>query len=103
MPRVTQEEDTPDPLKVESSKYETPSPGFGKLSRTLRLDTVYLLFQEIQGHSVVDEKKVAILGDMRSACFVSLLHILPTTASITLLVLNWKGYYIGAELQGPVG
>jgi hypothetical protein len=103
MPGVSQEEDTPDPLKVESSKYKTPSTGLGKLSHTLRLDAVYLFFQEIRGHSVVEEKKVAILGDMRSACYVSLLHILPTTASITLLVLNWKGYYIGDELQGPVG
>lgn len=93
----------PGPLKVESSKYETPSTGLVKLFHALRLDTVYLFSQEIRGHSVVEDKKVAILCDMRSTCYVSLLHILPTTASIVLLVLNWKGYYIGDELQGPVG
>ena len=28
---------------------------------------------------------------------------MPISASITLTVLNWKGFYIGGELQGPVG
>jgi hypothetical protein len=32
-----------------------------------------------------------------------LLHILPVAASLTLVVLNLKGYYIGLELSGPKG
>jgi hypothetical protein len=96
-------EDTSGPSKVESAEHEKSSIRLRKLSHALGFDTVYLLFQEIQGHSIIEEKKVAILCDLRATCYVSLLHIFPTAASVTLLVFNWRGYYIGDELQGPVG
>ena len=47
-----------------------------KLLESLGLDVFYQLFRETKGVS---------------------------SASVPLLALNWKGYYIGSELQGPVG
>lgn len=74
-----------------------------RLARSLGLDTIYLLLQEIVGHSSVEEKKIAVFADLRLACYVSLVHIIPISASATLLGFNWRGYYIGGELSGPVG
>ncbi|KAE9365602.1 hypothetical protein N431DRAFT_488715 [Stipitochalara longipes BDJ] len=102
-PSHSEVEDTQSPLKVENTGKETSPTEIRKLFHSLGFETVYLLFKEIRGHPVTEEKKVAIIYDLRSACYVSLLHIIPTAASVTLLVFNWKGYYIGDELQGPVG
>jgi hypothetical protein len=60
-------------------------------------------FRELRGYSVVEEKKIAILGDLGSAYYSSLFYIMPNTAVVTLLVLIWGGYYIGKELSGIQG
>ncbi|KAE8441931.1 hypothetical protein EG329_004139 [Mollisiaceae sp. DMI_Dod_QoI] len=89
--------------KVRSTGSETSSTRLRKLLHSLGLESIYILLQEIRGRSFTEQRKIAILGDLRSATYVSILHIVPTAASATLLALNWKGYYIGSELSGPVG
>ncbi|KAI9742975.1 MAG: hypothetical protein M1818_003270 [Claussenomyces sp. TS43310] len=96
-------EDVHGPLEALVVEQDTSSIRLRKLFHSLGLETVYLLFQEIRGHSAVEEKKIAVVVDLRSACYVSLLHLIPTSASVVLLVFNWRGYYIGGELSGPVG
>ncbi|KAH7327309.1 hypothetical protein BKA65DRAFT_510347 [Rhexocercosporidium sp. MPI-PUGE-AT-0058] len=74
-----------------------------KLYQSLGLESVFLLIQKIRGGSGVEEEKIVILHDFRTAFYVSLLHILPAATAITLLVLNWRGAYIGSELSGTRG
>jgi hypothetical protein len=90
-------------LKAESNDHR-PSPNrIRKFCHSLGLESLYQSIQEFREHSPAEEKKIAILPDALSATAVSPLHIVPIGASITLIVFNWKGYYIGGELQGPVG
>ena len=37
------------------------------------------------------------------ACLAASIHIVPITAAFVLVILNWRGYYIGGELAGAVG
>src|ERR1700685_282570 len=90
-------------LKAESIDHG-PSPNrVRKFCHSLGLESLYLSIQGIREHAPAEEKKIAILADARSAAAISIFHIVPIGASITLIVINWKGYYIGGELQGPVG
>ena len=73
-----------------------------KLFKSLGFDSFYLLSDDAKGCSV-ERKKIFLLKDIRSACYLSLLHVVPLTAAIILSSLNLKGFYIGKELQGPVG
>lgn len=54
-------------------------------------------------HVVEEVKKVALVHDLLTACYVSLLHVVPITASVTLMVLNLRGFYIGGDLSGANG
>lgn len=67
------------------------------------LDSLYVHIHELRGHTALEQKKIVLVYDLRSACYASLLHLLPVTASILLTVFNWNGYYIGGELSGPTG
>jgi hypothetical protein len=94
-------DDAHEPLKVEYTENKIAPTRIRKLAHSLGLETLYLAFR---GQPLLEEKKVVILRDLRSASYVSLLHIIPVAASITLLVLIWKGFYIGSELSGlPLG
>jgi hypothetical protein len=61
---------------------------------SLGFETLYMALRELRGCSVVEQKKIAILGDLGSACYASLLHIIPTAAIVTLLVLILGGHCI---------
>ena len=37
------------------------------------------------------------------ACLAGSIHIIPIVAAMVLVILNWRGYYIGGELAGAVG
>jgi hypothetical protein len=90
-------------LKAESIDH-LPSPNrIRKFCHSLGLESFYLSILEALEHSPAEEKKIAIFADALSATAISILHIVPIGASITLIVFNWKGYYIGSELQGAVG
>jgi len=41
--------------------------------------------------------------DLLTACYVSLLHVIPVAASVILLVFNLRGFYIGGDLSGANG
>ncbi|KAL3423587.1 hypothetical protein PVAG01_05334 [Phlyctema vagabunda] len=75
-----------------------------RLYRSLGLESLYLVLHELRnkGHGN-EERKLAIIHDFQVACYTSLLHIIPLTASLTLVAFNWKGYYIGSELSGDKG
>jgi hypothetical protein len=81
---------------------QTPS-RLRKLFHSIGLEAFYLITTEIRGHVIKEDRKVVLVHDFRTACYVSLLHVLPVAASITLLVLNLKGYYIGGDLSGANG
>jgi hypothetical protein len=91
------------PETATSLKNGHPISGPRRLCHILGLDSFYLLVQSIRGHPTVESQKVAVLENFGTACYVSLLHIIPTMASIILVTFNFKGYYIGGELSGPKG
>lgn len=76
-----------------------------RLARALGISLVYHLYYKLRhwGGSVEEAKKIALRKDLWMACLAGSIHILPITASMVLVVLNWRGYYIGSELAGPVG
>ena len=51
----------------------------------------------------VEEKKKAIQKDFVTACLACSIHAVPIGASLVVVCLNWRGYYIGQELEGAVG
>lgn len=51
----------------------------------------------------VEEKKIAIQKDIVTACLAGSIHVVPIAASLVVVYLNWRGFYIGEELEGAVG
>ncbi|KAK3166653.1 hypothetical protein OEA41_009778 [Lepraria neglecta] len=76
-----------------------------RLFHSLGISIVYHTYYEIRhsGRAVQELEKIAIKKDFWTACLVSSIHIVPIAAALVLVVLNWKGYYIGGELAGAVG
>jgi hypothetical protein len=98
---TTSVEDGGEPVKVECDQNTVPPTRFRKLANSLGFETLYLAFRELRGDSINEEKKVVLLEKhLWTSCYVSLFHLTPSAASITLMVLIWKGYYIGSELSG---
>ena len=76
-----------------------------RLFRVLGLNFVYHLYYGIRHHgqSVGEPKKIAIKQDIWMAWLFGSIHFVPLSAALVLVVLNWRGYYIGGELEGAVG
>ena len=51
----------------------------------------------------VEEKKKAIQKNFVTACLAGSIHVVPIAASLVVIYLNWRGFYIGEELEGAVG
>ena len=65
----------------------------------------YQLYYEIRhsGKPAEELKKIAIRKDLWIACLAGSIHFVPITAALVLVVLNWRGYYVGGELEGIQG
>jgi len=74
-----------------------------KAQRFCQILGVEAFYAEFRRASAVEEKKPALLHDRRAALYASILHVIPITASVTLLAFNLRGYYIGSELTGQHG
>ena len=76
-----------------------------RLARALGVSLVYHFYYRVRhwGRSVEEAKKIALRKDLWMACLAGSIHIVPITAAMVLVVLNWRGYYIGGELAGAVG
>jgi hypothetical protein len=88
--------------KYDINNHQRPS-RLRKLFHSLGLESFYLLGKEFQGHVVKEKRKVVLNHDLFTACYVSLLHVIPVAASVTLLVFNLRGFYIGGDLSGANG
>jgi hypothetical protein len=84
------------PIESEVSTCSKSRPLF----HSMGFDSIYLLFHELKGNPRLESAKIALLHDFRTTCYVSILHLVPLITSVTAIVLNWKGYYIGGELSG---
>lgn len=51
----------------------------------------------------VERKKVALRQNRWTAAARCIIHLVPTLASLSIVILNVKGYYIGDELSGASG
>ena len=65
------------------------------LIRAIGLSTV--LFKHLEGD---EQPKPLILHSRKVALARCAVHILPAAVSITILYFNFRGYFIGAQLQG---
>ena len=76
-----------------------------RLSRALGISIFYHICYEIRhrGPSVAEPKKIAITQDFWMALLSGSVHFVPIAAAFVLVILNWRGYYIGGELEGAVG
>ena len=76
-----------------------------RLSRALGITFVYHLYHGIRHHGqpVEEPKKIAIKQDIWMACLFGSIHFIPIAAALVIIILNWRGYYIGGELAGVVG
>lgn len=76
-----------------------------KLCHAVGVDFLYHICYGIRhkGAAVPEEKKIAIRKDHWMASLAGAIHLIPVSASLTLIVLNCYGYYIGGELAGISG
>ena len=71
-----------------------------RCSRKLHLGSLLDLYRQLK----VEEPKQAVYRSLPFAIFgLVVAHSLPVAAAVTVVVLNFNGYYIGGELAGPVG
>ncbi len=80
-----------------------------RLFRALGASSIYLLcgyfYRRTHRHlkkPVKEPKKIVIQKGLWMACMANSIHVVPIAASMILVVLNWRGYYIGGELEGAV-
>lgn len=71
--------------------------------KTLGLSAGFNLLAKIFGWPTIEEKKVVMQRSKLRATLHCVVHLVPTSAAIALLVLNGSNHYIGGELTGSVG
>jgi hypothetical protein len=73
-------------------------PRFRDVLRAFRLQCVSLIFGRFtKWNSKTEYRKVAMHRSRRMAVWHSLLHLLPLSGGIVLLILQWSKYWIGTE------
>lgn len=84
-----------------------PSVGLSTASRALGVNLFLKLLDSgnpfLARGPQVERKKVALCQNRWTATARCLIHIVPSVLSLTIVILNLKGYYIGDELAGPSG
>ena len=87
------------------SRANAPESRGKRLVRALGLTFVYNLYYKIKhkGQPIGELRKIAIRKDFLAATLAGLIHFLPVGAAFVLVIINWRGYYIGGELAGAVG
>jgi hypothetical protein len=70
--------------------------------RVLGLQFIHILCLDTCGLPKNEVKRTPFIKDPVAVMLASLLHLLPVSAAIVLIVLTGKGYYIGGELSGKV-
>ena len=91
-----------------SDRYDhqgTYQSGAQRLCRALGISILYNLYYNIRhpGPFPGEPKKKAIDQNFRKAFRCGYVHFVPISATVILVVLNCRGYYIGSELAGAVG
>ncbi|CAI6336593.1 unnamed protein product [Periconia digitata] len=71
--------------------------------RVLGLSAVYNLLAKKCNWPVSEKKKVVIRKDKLKATLQCVVHLVPLSAALALLVLNRSNYYISSELSGAPG
>ena len=76
-----------------------------RLCRALGISIFYKLYYNIRhcGPLPGEPRKKAIDQNFRKAFRCGYVHFVPISATVVLVVLNCRGYYIGSELAGAVG
>ena len=76
-----------------------------RLVRASGLTFIYNLHHKIKhkGRLLRGLKKTALRKDFWAATLSRLIHFLPVGAAFVLIIINWRGYYIGGDLAGAAG
>jgi hypothetical protein len=89
----------------------TPQPRPRKTSRSyvqrifkaLGLSAGFNLFAKLFGWPVREEKKAVMKKDRMMATLRCIVHLVPMSGAVALLILNGSNHYIGGELSGSAG
>ena len=75
------------------------------LCRALGISIFYNLYYNIRHRGPLpgEPEKIAIDQKFKKAFWRGYVHFIPISATVVLVVLNCRGYYIGSELAGAVG
>ncbi|KAL8790894.1 MAG: hypothetical protein Q9213_000319 [Squamulea squamosa] len=68
--------------------------------RSLGLNVLVYVLQHFLGISLNEIPKKAFHRDRLMALFRSMVHILPFTIAMGEIIINWRGYYVGANIDG---
>ena len=96
------DDDTLDHNTLDHDKYLLPRPAqvLERCFRLLHLSTLFNLYRGLR----VEQPKQAVYKSLPIAIFgLFAAHMVPVFAAMTLVILNFHGYYIGGELAGPSG
>jgi hypothetical protein len=102
-------EDTADRQFIIQNPHDASKPYRGlrsyvqQLFKTLGLSTGFNLLAKKMDWPVTETKKVVMKQSKSKATLRCIVHIVPISAAIALLVLNGSNHYIGGELSGAAG
>ncbi|KAL8769681.1 MAG: hypothetical protein Q9194_005387 [Teloschistes cf. exilis] len=68
--------------------------------RSLGLNLLVYVLQNLLGFGLDEIPKKAFQRDRLMALLRSTIHILPFTVALGEVIINWRGYYIGANVNG---
>lgn len=70
------------------------------LFRSLGLNLLVYVLQHLLGFGLDEIPKKAFQRDRLMALLRATIHILPFTVAMGEVIINWRGYYIGANVNG---
>ncbi|KAL8711693.1 MAG: hypothetical protein Q9220_003864 [cf. Caloplaca sp. 1 TL-2023] len=68
--------------------------------RSLGLNLLVYIFQNVLGFGLDEIPKRAFQRDRIMALLRAMIHILPFTIAMGEVIINWRGYYVGANIDG---
>ena len=92
--------DKPLPSAPKATKVQTFL-GYCRVTlRSLGLNVLVYALQHFLGYGLDEIPKKAFHRDRIMALFRAMIHLLPLSIAMAEVIINWRGYYIGADVQG---
>ncbi|KAL9615115.1 MAG: hypothetical protein Q9167_000433 [Letrouitia subvulpina] len=92
--------DKPLPEVPEPTKLQKLADYLKTTLRALGLNLFVYFFKRYYGFDLDERPKIAFHRNRGKALFRSLIHVLPFTVAMIEIIINWRGWYLGADVDG---